>query len=749
MLGSVAGDLARLLKQHRAAAGLTQEELAERSDVSARTISDLERGVRARAYRDTAGRMADALGLEAAARASFEAAARGRGVAEPSRPRLPAPPSRLIGRDDELEVILRLTRDDDIRLVTVTGPGGIGKTRLALEAATRLAASSAVAWVDLGGAEARDGVVSSVARSVGVPADVRPSVETVASRLADEDLVIVLDTFEHVVDAAEDVASLLERCVGVRFLVTSREPLHVRAERQVPLEPLELPAGGDLDEIAASPAVALFLERATSVRPGVTLNEASAAAFAEICRRVDGIPLALELAAGTVKHFPLSVLRDRLERRLDALADGPRDATPRHRTMRDTIAWSFALLGEDERMLLCSLSVFRGGWTLDAASSVCGSTERLPTLIDKSLVRLVDDGSGRYDLFDVIREYAAEQGVDDSVRDRHLRSFRELVERSAPGLGGVGDASWDTLAREHDNIRVAFDRAVEIGDAGAALSIAAGMWRFWMLRNEHADGLARLERALAMAGDVPATTRASTLWGAAWLAYHLGDYERAAAWGAQLAGVAVESLDRRNALTIEGMLALARGDLHAALASFEPCPTLAAEGGSPWLEATSELNLGMALAHAGEERADEVLARALARYDSLGDERYAARARLYRAHSALVRGDDERATRDTRDALVAFWELDDGWGIAEALAAAAAVSASRAIERPRAVILASAADAQRRAIGSERFPSDVAATDGWIDAAHSSLGETAWRSLWKEGANLGSERAVDLALEVV
>jgi transcriptional regulator with XRE-family HTH domain len=321
-----------LLKAHRSSTGLTQEELAEKAEVSARTVSDVERGLRTRIYRDTALRLADALDLGEGDRVEFETASRGR-RSQPLQlvSPLPTPPTRLIGRDHEVEMLASALEDPEIRLVTLTGPGGIGKTRLALEAASRARTRDGAAFVQLGTLSDPTEVVREIARAVGVSGARAPTIDAIAERLAGHDILLVLDTFEHVLEAASDVATLLSSTSGATILVTSREALRIRGEREVGVPTLDVPSRSTVDAILASPATALFVERAVEVRPSLTIDEATAETIADICRHLNGLPLAIELAAARVRHVPLQTLRDQLEHALDVLVAGPRDLPMRQR----------------------------------------------------------------------------------------------------------------------------------------------------------------------------------------------------------------------------------------------------------------------------------------------------------------------------------------------------------------------------------------------------------------------------------
>jgi predicted ATPase/DNA-binding XRE family transcriptional regulator len=442
------GDLLRRLRRE---AGLTQEELAERAGLSVRGISDLERGINQWPYRATVQRLIEALAPgQADADELWDRAARRRGPRpdqpDAPRPRLPAPTTPILGREREEAMALHLLRREGKRLVTLTGAGGVGKTRLALQVAwvAREDYPDGAAFASLATLTDPDLVPPTLAAALGVRIVGRPRVEdALGAFLAERETLVVLDNLEQVLPAAPFVARLLGECPGLTVLATSREPLRLRGEQEVEIGPLAIPAegtSGSPEELSRIASVALFLERAASVQPAFALTEGNREAVAEICRRLDGLPLALELAAAQMKYVSPGRLVDQLSYRLEVLRGGARDLPPRQQTMRDTVAWSYDLLQPREQVVFCHLAVFSGGCTEETVSSVLHGTgmttvellAALRALVDKSLLRAEAGGETRFTMLETIRDYARERleanGEAATVRQRHARYFVAVAE---------------------------------------------------------------------------------------------------------------------------------------------------------------------------------------------------------------------------------------------------------------------------------------------------------------------------------
>ncbi len=656
-----------LLKDYRLRAGLTQEALAERAGVSVRGIQNLERGGR-RPLRDTLERLTTALELDGPGRERFllEAtpAPRRRGRSSPAvddgalvRPgALPTPATALVGRGREAAEVDALLRRDDLRVLTLVGPGGVGKTRLALHAAhtAQERFADGAVFVDLTPLRDPARVLPTMAQALGLLAQgSRPAPEVLAAHLRDRHLLLVLDNCEQVAEAAAEVAALRAACPGLRVLATSRVALHVRGEQVYAVPPLATPDPGHLpplDLLSATPAVALFVRQARAADYTFALSAGNAAAVAVICARLDGLPLAIELAAARLGTLPPAALLARLDRPLGVLVDGPRDAPARQRTLRETIAWSDDLLSPAERALFRRLASVAGGCTLAAARAICPSdtpddplagadvAEELDALAEGRLLRadVGEDEEPRYAMLATIREYALEQleaaGEAEETRRRHAAYYLALAEDAQ---GHFHDATQppalDLLDRELDNLRAALAWCVERGEAGdeeaaeQGLSVAAALYPFWHIRPHLREGGAWITRLLATPGaqdPTPGRVRALAVSGlVAGLAHDVATMRARSEEALALSRTLDDPLARAYGLRVAGgfLLSLHPGneapDPLAARAFLEEGLSLFQTVGPPgrWEIATSLIQLGMVSVHLGDiARAEEELARSLA-----------------------------------------------------------------------------------------------------------------------------------------
>src|SRR5918998_468874 len=694
-------------------------------------------------------------------------------IPERSLHNLPLQLSSFVGREKELAEVKRLLKDN--RLLTLTGSGGCGKTRLALAAAAELvdAFEDRVWLVELASLGDPSLVPQAVASTLGVREQPgRFLAGTLSDHLGSRKALLVLDNCEHLVEGCAELAeALLRSCPKLRILTTSREALSIAGEIAWPVPSLTLPDLRRLPAVESLPryeATRLFLERAGAVRLAFALTEQNAPAVARICYRLDGIPLAIELAAARVKVLSVEEISSHLGDSFRLLAAGSRTAMPRQRTLHATMDWSHELLSQKERALFRRLSVFAGGFTLKAAESVCAGEDLernevldlLSHLVDKSLVIMWEDRTGtRYRLLETIRQYGKERleevGEAAHVRERHAGYYLAVAEEAEPALKGERQVPWlERLEREHENLRATMAWLLDRGESEEAARVGWALWLFWGIRTHLAEGRRSMERALSARGSVAmsASARAKALFVAGMMSNYQGDHlsaEPLVQESLRLFKELGDKLGTAYALSNAGYVALGRGRYQQAIAVIEDAADLFLEEGEKWGAAIELGFLAVAWRNQGDhERAKRLAERGLAISREIG-ERQATTSALYTlAILAQTEGEDERARDLFEEGLKLSAELGNEADVAHCLEGLASMyGAEGKIVRAARLWGAEETLLEKLEDAVYTYVPDRALHRNQVAAAGSQLDEAAWTAAWNEGRAMSLEQAVEYALE--
>ncbi len=734
-----------------------------------------------------------------------------------SRPsNLPTSRTAFIGRDLEVEAVKELLLRPDVHLVTLTGPGGIGKTRLGLQVAEALTDHFAggTYYVPLAPVSDPKLIAPAIAQTLGLRETGGQSpLETLKAHLQNSlrlPTLLLLDNFEHLVAEAPLVAGLLASSAQLRLLVTSRAPLHIYGEHEYPVPPLELPdlkSVPEVEVLTRYPAVALFVQRARAVKPDFEVNQENAAAVATICARLDGLPLAIELAAARIKLLSPSAMQTRLESRLHLLTGGARDLPTRQQTLRGAIDWSYGLLSVGEQMLFRRLSVFVSGCTLEAVEAVCNTQgdlqvdglDGMASLVDKSLLQRVERGEGesRFVMLDTIREYGLERlaasGEEAATRRAHAAYCLVLAEEGATTGAATLQAEWlDLFEVEHDNLGAALDWLTQTGNAEWGLRLGAALLRFWESREYFAEGRDRLARVLNLeAAAAPTPARARTLFAAGVLASAQGDYATACSLFRESMAIARESNDIWGvAVSLNALAVITRdqGGIAESRALFEESLAVWRELGDRAAVARALSNLANVVKLQGDyAQARSLYEECLSIFREVGDRTGMAWSLNHQGDAARSHGDPAGARALYEQSLAIFRELGDRWGIAGSLAdlgnltrdqkdyAASqalyresirifqelghkrgiarllecfACSAAAQSQPERSLRLAGAAAALRQALGAPLPPVEQAQVEKSLEPARKALSNAAASTAWLEGWGMPVEKAVEDALTV-
>ncbi len=725
---------------------------------------------------------------------------------------LPVPRNALIGRERELASARDLLLGRDAALVTLTGSAGAGKSRLGIQLAHDLSNHfrDGAYLVRLSPVQDPQLVLPQIGKTLGLKemAERQSLTKSLKDYLSGKQMLLLLDNFEHVMQAAPQIGSLLEAAPSTKILITSRAPLRIRAERELAVSPLSLPPRGrplTPQQLLKYSAIQLFVERAQSVDLGFQLTSGNAAAVVEICHRLDGLPLAIELAAARIRMLPPEALLARLKHRFEVLRGGSRDLPARQRTLYQAIEWSYSLLSDDDRRLLQCLSVFVGGWAFESAEAICNAEGETPIPILDGMERLLDnnllkppeetDGVLRMKHFESVRDFAYEHlrqsGKATVIQERYASYFLALAERAETEFSRSSQQSWHKLIEsELDNLRAVMTASLEAGKSTEALRIATALWRFWWTHGYWSEGLQWLESGLGKSDAIPFTLRAHALTQSGWLCRFMGDFPRAIAFleesvalwrqtsdqsglamalsnlGAsmlrqgdavsaqtlveealQLAKQHDDKLGILFSLEVLGHVASRKGNTGKAIELYSKALALAEQEGDDDHSANVLNNLGDEYMTAGnDEQAEDCFGRAATISARLGNRVVSGYIAGNRGAIALKKGDYRQAFDLLSEAMSVVQELGDKENAILCLEAFGRVAQGSGL-LDRAVRLMGANETLRIAIGFARSQPMQVDYDHIVAELAQQLGETAFQAAWTEGSKMAYEQAIAYAVD--
>ena len=692
---------------------------------------------------------------------------------------IPAQTSQLIGREKDAEAVRRLLMREDVRLVTLTGPGGTGKTRLSLKVAADLVRDfeDGVFLVSLAPIIDPGLVGSAVAQILDVQETAgRPILQNLKTYLRHREMLLLLDNFEQVIAAAPAITELLQGCSRLNVLITSRELLHLNGEHHYPVLPLtspgkaqSFPNGSDLvSALSQYEAVRLFIERAVAVKPDFKVTNENAPAVAEICNRLDGLPLAIELAVARIQFLTPQAMLSRLKQKLPLLGRGARDLPARQQTLAGTIGWSYDLLAEFEKQMFQTLSVFMGGFTLSAAEYICSVEgehaqaidvfEVVGSLVEKNLIKEEDEREEpRFSMLETIKEFAQRQleesGEEECTRHRHAAYFLAMAIKAEPLLHGVDQLVWlNRLKREMDNMRAALQWGIKGLNADVVMNAAGDLSWFWFRAGLAAEGTRWLDRILAQETGGSDSARIKAFYGAGLLAAVQAKYDTAIRMAEDSLALSEKLGDRHGAaraLWVQGTGQFLKGNPEEGVKSLEEALLACRECMDIILIAEVLRVLGWFVSQRGDFcRGEELFEESLELFQEAGDDRGIYTLQMNHALARLAQGDYERSWTLLSRSLRSAQKARESWNVAWILEALATVSVLDKRLPDQAAHLLGAAQKRREDINAPISPSQLEIYDKTVAAIHESLDDEAFETAWQKGRSMSLDQAVEFAINL-